>query len=195
MASPLGHLAAGAGIAWLARDGDATAGGRDQSLTLLVVAAALWALLPDFDFLPGLVVGAPARFHQGASHSLLFALAAGLVGMLVVRIDGLSPRRIFAVLTTAVASHLALDYFVLDRRPPSGLPLLWPFSDERFISPVPLLLGVQHAQSADDSIAVWLGAILSRDNVYSLALEVAWVLALLAAGRLAVRPRTSEDPG
>jgi len=34
------------------------------------------------------------------------------------------------------ASHLLLDFFTIDRRPPYGGRFLWPFSDAYYLSPV-----------------------------------------------------------
>ena len=37
------------------------------------------SIVPDFDFLPGILIGEPGAFHHGASHSLTSAVIFGVV--------------------------------------------------------------------------------------------------------------------
>jgi len=93
------------------------------------------ALLPDAD-LALVALGAcddGACGHRGASHSLLFAIAIGLCAGLASRRLGWPVVRTVVAATFAVASHAMLDAFGEGGR---GLPLLWPLSDARFISPI-----------------------------------------------------------
>jgi inner membrane protein len=93
------------------------------------------ALLPDAD-LALVALGAcddGACGHRGASHSLLVALAIGLFAGLVARRLRWPVVRTVVAATFAVASHAMLDALGAGGR---GLPLLWPFSDARFISPI-----------------------------------------------------------
>jgi inner membrane protein len=107
---------------------------RRPSWPTLVVFAGL-ALLPDADVLlvalgtcDGGVCG-----HRGASHSLPMAIAIGfLAGLLARRLKWPVLRTMIAT-TIAVGSHALLDVLGAGGR---GLPLLWPFSDHRFISPI-----------------------------------------------------------
>jgi inner membrane protein len=93
------------------------------------------ALLPDADLLL-VALGAcdtGACGHRGASHSLPTALAIGLLGgLLAWRLRWPVVRTIVAM-TFAVASHAGLDLLGEGGR---GLPLLWPFTDARFSSPI-----------------------------------------------------------
>jgi inner membrane protein len=93
------------------------------------------ALLPDAD-VALVALGAcddGACGHRGASHSLLVAVAIGLcAGLLARRLRWPVVRTIVAA-SFAVASHAMLDALGAGGR---GLPLLWPFSDARFISPI-----------------------------------------------------------
>jgi len=75
MATPVGHMLMGAST--LALSGPRRARARLVALGALVGAA------PDLDFLPGLVLGDPARFHHGPTHSLGFALLAALATWLL----------------------------------------------------------------------------------------------------------------
>jgi inner membrane protein len=103
------------------------------SLGTLTFFTAL-ALLPDSDvFLVAL--GAPdtgAIGHRGASHSFIFAVMIGLLCAFATRRLGWPAMRTALAGTLAVASHAVLDALGEGGR---ALPLLWPFSSERFASP------------------------------------------------------------
>src|ERR1041385_6780612 len=75
--SPVGHSIAGLIAYQVAPEIDGLA--RRQVIALYLFAANA----PDLDFLPGLLVGDPNRFHHGVSHSgglaLLFAIAVSLI--------------------------------------------------------------------------------------------------------------------
>ncbi len=93
------------------------------------------ALLPDAD-LALVALGAcddGACGHRGASHSLLAAIAIGLFTGLAARRLRWPVVRTVVAATFAVASHAMLDALGAGGR---GLPLLWPFSEARFISPI-----------------------------------------------------------
>ena len=110
---------------------------RSTSWKTLIVFAGL-ALLPDADvFL--VAFGAcdnGACGHRGASHSLPLAIAVGLLGACAAWRLGWPVLRTFVATTCAVASHALLDVLSAGGR---GLPLLWPFSDARFVSPIRIL--------------------------------------------------------
>src|SRR5262249_47170616 len=57
------------------------------------------------------------------------------------------PGRRAAILGIGYASHLALDLVTVDRTVPQGIPLLWPFSQEPFLSPVPVFTDIHHGAS------------------------------------------------
>lgn len=128
MSSPLGHLSMGVAWAFAVMP---TAPTRSQLLTGAAAAAAA-----DLDFVPGLLVGDPARFHHGASHSVVAMLiASAIVVGVKSRHGGLSPRDV-ALVTGAFLSHLVLDWLTHDPGTRRGLPLAWPFSSQRFAAPL-----------------------------------------------------------
>ncbi len=103
----------------------------------LLVAAVVLANAPDLDFIPGFLAGHPAAYHRGVTHTVVAVVAVGLAAALVARI--LRPGtavRTGAWVTAVYASHLLVDYFTADVRPPSGARFLWPFSDGYYIAPV-----------------------------------------------------------
>jgi membrane-bound metal-dependent hydrolase YbcI (DUF457 family) len=72
MATPLGHALAGYAVYNLAKAPQRSDG---WGLPLLCV---FMATAPDLDFLPGLLVGKPALFHQSITHSLGAAMLVSL---------------------------------------------------------------------------------------------------------------------
>ena len=102
-------------------------------MTLILFAGL--ALLPDADVLL-VTLGAcdaGACGHRGASHSLPVAIAIGLLGGLIARRLRWPVLQTVLATTVAVGSHALLDVLGAGGR---GLPLLWPFSEARFISPI-----------------------------------------------------------
>jgi membrane-bound metal-dependent hydrolase YbcI (DUF457 family) len=133
MATPLGHLLCGGAI------GAALSPAEDARLG--AVMGAFLGAAADLDFVPGLLLGNPARFHHLGSHSLLFAALAAGCAALVAR----SARWRWSLMVgLAYGSHLLLDCVTFDPSLPHGIPILWPFSSRLFASPVPLLPGVWH---------------------------------------------------
>lgn len=128
MSTPLGHL--GVGLAWAL----AVSGPTSSWRRLLLGAAA--ASAADLDFIPGLVVGAPARFHHGASHSIVAMLVAAALALGVSSRRSPVTARDVALVTGAFLSHLVLDWLTHDPGTRRGLPLLWPLSAQRFSAPL-----------------------------------------------------------
>jgi inner membrane protein len=102
-----------------------------------VAGAVVWcglALLPDADvvaFSLGIPYSDPWG-HRGATHSLAFAAAAGLLAALACRWGGLPVWRTSWLVAAVVAIHGVADAFTDGGL---GSALLWPFSDERFFAP------------------------------------------------------------
>lgn len=105
----------------------------------LLAAAVALANGPDVDFLPGILIGQPGAFHRGVTHTLAAVVVIGVAAALGAGVLG-RPRRI--VLRAALwaglvyASHLLLDFFTADVKPPSGGRFLWPLSDAYYLAPV-----------------------------------------------------------
>jgi inner membrane protein len=107
---------------------------RPSAWKALLLFTAL-ALLPDADLLL-VTLGAcdtGACGHRGASHSLPLAIAIGFLAGLVARRLKWPVLRTMIATTIAVSSHALLDLIGAGGR---GLPLLWPFSEARFTSPI-----------------------------------------------------------
>jgi len=99
-------------------------------------AAVLLANGPDLDFLPGILVGQPAAYHRGVTHTLAALVAVGLAVWLLERFRGRPPAGPAVWAAAVYASHLLLDFFTTNTRPPCGGRFLWPLSDQYYLSPV-----------------------------------------------------------
>jgi inner membrane protein len=141
--------------------------------------AVVFANVADLDFLPGLFVRDINRFHHSTSHSLIAALLICLLAGFALQ--RLSRKAVNFTLpcTILYISHLVLDYFSADNVPPCGMPLLWPFSSEHYMSPVTLFTGVKHGNPGD-SMSAFLGNIFSMHNLTALAIETLIALPVLA---------------
>jgi len=108
----------------------------------------LVANAPDFDLIPGILVGDPNRYHHGVTHSLVTALVVGGVAAAVAWLSGrpwpaapTGPAGRGAVLATGIVvaslwgSHVVLDAVTHDPSPPQGVPMFWPLSDARVSGP------------------------------------------------------------
>lgn len=137
MATPVGHMLAGASAAACARP--------KGPVSWRLGAGAAAGGAADLDFVPGLLLGDPARFHHGPSHSLGVAL---LVASLVWFLASRDRWRWALAAGGAYASHLFLDILTVDPSPPVGIPLLWPLSDAYLISPVTPLPRVLHSSAS-----------------------------------------------
>lgn len=182
MPMPIAHAATGVAV-YLALKGDKHPR-KPEGRWLLLAVCLLLALLPDADFLPGMLLGEPNRFHQGASHSLIVCAAMGALAFwgldryATSRLDGISRLRLFVICVLAVLSHPVLDYFALDTKAPYGVPLFWPLDQGHYISPWPLFLNIQRS---GDSTMEFLASLASWHNLSAALREMLFAAALVLA--------------
>ena len=92
------------------------------------------AVAPDFDglaFKLGIEYGSLLG-HRGFTHSLLFALALGVLGALAARLWRGKPWQGFVWVALCTLSHPLLD---MATNGGAGVPLWWPLSGERLFWP------------------------------------------------------------
>lgn len=150
MPSPIIHAATGYAVFRQHRKRQKPSQNRsDPILALLVVAAAL---IPDVDFIAGLVHGQISRVHNQGTHSLFtgigFSMLIGIVGRLV----GREFRQWMLPVLAAFESHVVLDFF---SGSPRGMMLLWPFSRRRYKFPFKLFYGVKWDRSPASPTHLW----------------------------------------
>ena len=137
---PASHLLAGFVIGRFAREISPLDGGRPRAWRdPLVLGAMAASVFPDWDVLPGLVMGyGGAQFHRGATHSPVGVVGQALLmapvgvwvwGRLRAWLPSLAPapqvRALFWALLAGMALHAATDFLN-----PWGVSLWWPLSRE-----------------------------------------------------------------
>lgn len=182
MPLPIAHsLLGGAVCVACDRDG-ATAGYRRLALAVVLANGA------DLDYLPGVLVGDPHRFHRMATHSLGWAvlvavLAAWLVRRGWVRAWPLRRGWRSGAAGTALmvgllwASHVLLDSLNADFSEPVGVMMFWPLS-HMWVPAIPLFYNVDKI-SGPASPLVFVRSLATAHNVRAMLLEVALLGPLL----------------
>lgn len=147
MASPVGHVIVGVGVA------GAVAGILEAGNTpALWAGAAGAACLPDLDLVPSLWGVPYRRVHRHASHSMLVLIPVVVLVWATLRALQLSVDwRLMAAWAAALISHLVLD--VLCTGPAMGeqghgIPILWPLTGRRWTVRRPLFPEVNFLEGA-----------------------------------------------
>ena len=122
MPSPIGHLLGGAALY--------LAGTSPQHRSRVTLAVTMMgSILPDFDFLPGILIGEPAAFHHGESHSLAFATLFGALVFISLRFyrQKTIARQAALLATLAYALHVLLDSVSAN----NSVPMIWPLFNHK----------------------------------------------------------------
>jgi inner membrane protein len=144
MPSPIAHAAVGYLIHTVRERKNPTPSKTgDRSRVFVLLAVVFFSVLPDIDFLPGLLIGDIGRFHNQGTHSLLAALAVALLAGLAARWRKASFRSWFGLAFISYSIHLLMDALTFGGR---GVKLFWPFSQERYDMPVSLFLGARWSE-------------------------------------------------
>ncbi|MBX2862468.1 MAG: metal-dependent hydrolase [Leptolyngbyaceae cyanobacterium MAG.088] len=142
MPSPIAHAVSGYAIV------RGIAPSRVYKLWPLALYAVFVAIAADFDFVPHIVAGIDT--HRGFTHSLAFAIAFSvIVSRLMSQRTSTKWVRLFTLTLMIYGSHLLLDFFTQGG---SGVPLLWPVSNQTFQAAFPLFPAVHHSNGVFDSI-------------------------------------------
>jgi inner membrane protein len=160
MPSPVGHILIGAAVH--------LAGTRRKfrSRTTLAITL-LGSIVPDLDFLPGILIGKMGAFHHGISHSLTLAILFGVLVFLFVRpVDKAIAVRTSMLAAVAYASHVGLDFIGVNEGT-RGVPIFWPLTDEKFGLSLNLF---GHFRWGD--IREGLGTIIRWENVVPILREI-----------------------
>jgi inner membrane protein len=186
MPTPIGHSLAGYAVLVFFKKSSL------QKNLYWIILVLFMANAADLDWLPGFMQGQPALFHQGLTHSLGFAIlfSSGVAVLFLVKGKPFLP--IFSLCFFSYITHLGLDYLSPDGREPFGIPLFWPFSNEHFISPTPIFIGVRHVNSTSASTLEWIDGILDIHNLFSITLEAIIISPFILLGMWIRRNRKHE---
>jgi len=172
MSSPIGHSLAGYVFHTIRFRKFKPQGYRSLLLYIFMANA------PDLDFLPGFLIGKPNLYHHGISHSFGAAVIFSLCGTLLFQMKQYrSAVKAFGVYLSLYASHLILDFLCLDGRPPHGIPIFWPFTNEYYTFPV--LPPIKHSLLDHATIGQFLSDAFSLHNLYVIFLECVFTVGLL----------------
>lgn len=177
MATPFGHALAGYAVF------NASGSTRTRHRLELAVLCLAMGLAPDLDMIPGFLIGKPVFFHGTISHSIGFALMVSLAIATIYHFRGKSFSLVVKLCFFSYLTHLILDFFNPDGRPPYGIPFFWPFCGEYFLSPIPLLLGTRHVSSTTASTLEFFGGVMSLYNIVAILLEVVILLPFILWSR------------
>ena len=125
-----------------------------------LMLAAMAANIPDLDMLVSLAfLSDHGLLHGGITHTFAFAGVVAALVWLAGRGRGV-PSVIAITSWFLVASHVIVDLFTGPQwglYPSHGLALFWPFSDTRFVMPLTLFKGVEHANLLPGALytALW----------------------------------------
>jgi membrane-bound metal-dependent hydrolase YbcI (DUF457 family) len=109
----------------------------------VILAALFFSLLPDIDAIPGILLNDFGRYHNQWTHSLAVGLGVSLLVGFVAYWRRRSFGFWFLLASLSYTFHIIMDYFTMGDR---GLMLFWPFTSERFLSPIPLFWGVRWSE-------------------------------------------------
>jgi len=164
-----------------------------RRVTLAAMLAVL-LVLPDMDFVISLLNLSDVKTTHGTwTHSLVMAPPAGLLFAACARLvfpAGARPgiARLWLVGAGAYASHILMDWTNWGFGNARGIQILWPLSDERFLSPVHLFVGLRWSEpGAYGSHLLTLGSeLLFAGLVFLVARRRrsgAWLTSAKGAGR------------
>ena len=84
---------------------------------------------------------------------------------------------LFTILFVVLVSHTILDIFSVDTSSPYGVPLLWPLSQEYYISPVSLFPDVIRSE---ESTSAFIASLWNTHNLQAAGLEILFACAVLS---------------
>lgn len=181
MASPVAHSLAGA-VIYFALSPKRTFNAKEFWLVILAANVA------DFDLLAGVLTGDAEAFHRTLTHSILGAFIFTLVfGAYAWARDETNIPRLYVMMILALASQLLIDWVSYDDSAPRGIPLLWPWSHEHYMSNTQLFLHVRRDQLLTMPVILHNLKAVSREMlILGPVALIAWRVAVLR------RPRKQE---
>jgi membrane-bound metal-dependent hydrolase YbcI (DUF457 family) len=157
---------------------------RLAGIPVLLLATVGFSLLPDLDSIPGFILDDLGRFHNNFMHSFFFgAIIALLAGTGIHLYQRQGFWHWFLIALACYEMHIIMDYFTGGR----GVMLLWPFSMERYSSPVALFYGLHWSEGLISTSHIW--TVLS-EAIFALAIIILpgrWLDTLLAISRRYIR--------
>jgi len=187
MPSPIGHALAGVAVAWAAdlvpgdrawRLAPGTASWRERAGNGLTLLCAGLAAAPDLDL--------AFVAHRTMTHSLVAVAFVAVVAAIVAASTGRPVVRITLMCAAAYGSHLLMDWLGVDLYPPRGIQLLWPFSQEWYISDADIFRQTARLRIfTRGPMMTNVRAVLQEFAILGPTLVALWLVRVKAVARLA----------
>jgi inner membrane protein len=141
MPSPLVHVTAGyVAYCLFRRRNDLPVSRPDVPL---LATTLFFSTLPDVDIVLGFWHRDMGNFHNQESHSLFMGLFVSLLFAAFFLLRCYSNAwRMFGIALSCYTAHVILDSLI----PSRGVMMFWPFTMERFASPVPIFFGLHWSE-------------------------------------------------
>lgn len=170
MPSPIGHSLISVGAS-LFYKGEEKRFFRHWKFILFVI---LIGNLPDFDFIPGILMGNLSIFHSTYTHTIGFAVLVGFLVWAVSKIIHIKrPFGLALFSFILIILHLLADAFNYDSRPPLGVMLFWPITKKYFYMPLQIFFPFNRHD---------LGQFFSTGNLIATISELSVGLPLILVG-------------
>lgn len=178
MPLPLAHSAAGLS-AYLAFRPKFMHKTQKEGLYLLGICLAC-ANMPDIDFVPGILIGEPSKFHPSPSHSIVVCLITALVVYFFAgkKLQEIPGKFLLGSIFVSLLSHPVLDYFTPVTKKFSGYLFLWPFEFKPYISSFPLFRIVNRL---DESVYTFFSSLINVNNMWAIVVELLFSGILLSS--------------
>ncbi len=180
MCSPVGHSLMGA-VIYVAFNRDRLNVKENWKGYLSYVIVAN---VPDLDIIPGMLKGDINLYHHQITHTLFFA-ALFTLGVYVFyrpRGEKITLRKVLPFFLLYL-SHLVLDFFAVDTKPPYGEELFWPFTANYYISSVTPFLDIVRGRT--------LLSAINMHNLKAVLVEIAAFGPILLVAMLYQKSRVS----
>lgn len=140
MPSPIAHLGAGYAIYRYYKHRLPQDQRRFWKFPLQLVMVIGLSMVPDLDVIPAILFQDMKAYHNNFSHSLFFAVpVAFLIAGIFHRIYRSNFWLWFVISLLSYDLHVIMDSLTAER----GVMLLWPLSQNRFVSPIRIFYGLQ----------------------------------------------------
>jgi membrane-bound metal-dependent hydrolase YbcI (DUF457 family) len=187
MPSPLAHL--GMGYA-LYRLGKSKLPGQREPVWKMPLRPLIvmgLSMVPDLDIILAIVFRNMEKYHNSFTHSLYLAIPVALLATILaywVYRSSFLPWFLIGVVSYDL--HVIMDFFTAER----GVLMFWPFSPDRFASPVKLFYGLQWGLGWFSPWHLWT---LLTESVFVIVLMLAVGFLEKRVGRPVQRPAQEPD--
>lgn len=177
MPSPIGHSIISLGIYYFSKTKINKIFLEWKNLIFVLIAGNL----PDIDFIPGLLKGELNKYHETYTHTLVFAVIVSFFVWVVLFFFKYKKAYKIAFFSfVLIYAHIIFDIFNFDSRPPIGVMLFWPFTEQYFYLKMPLIYPFDRQN---------LENLFSKDGLFALFTEILVSVPILVLGIVSVKKK------